>query len=124
MRGAETEPQSHDRDALHEHIRMCSSVGGVGETKAFEGASELLKVLSAPVRLAIVVELAEGPRAVHELVGRLEMSQPLISQHLRVLRGARLVTVERQGREAVYALADQHVAHIVADTVHHTKEQP
>jgi DNA-binding transcriptional ArsR family regulator len=58
------------------------------------------------------------------LVGRLEMSQPLISQHLRVLRGARLVTVERQGREAVYALADQHVAHIVADTVHHTKEQP
>jgi DNA-binding transcriptional ArsR family regulator len=94
------------------------------KTKAFEGASELLKMLSAPARLAIVVELAEGPRVVHELVDRLEMSQPLISQHLRVLRGARLVTVERHGREAVYALVDQHVAHIVADTVHHTKEQP
>lgn len=94
------------------------------KTKVFEGASELLKVLSAPVRLAIVVELAERPRAVHELVDRLEMSQPLISQHLRILRGARLVTVERQGREAVYALVDQHVAHIVADAVHHTKEQP
>jgi DNA-binding transcriptional ArsR family regulator len=94
------------------------------KTKAFEGASGLLKVLSAPARLAIVVELAEGPRVVHELVDRLEMSQPLISQHLRVLRGARLVTVERQGREAVYALVDHHVAHIVAHAVQHTKEQP
>ena len=93
-------------------------------TKTYESAGELLKVLSAPARLAIVVELADGPRVVHELVDRLEMSQPLVSQHLRILRAARLVSVERQGREAVYALVDQHVAHIVADAVHHSKEQP
>jgi ArsR family transcriptional regulator, zinc-responsive transcriptional repressor len=93
-------------------------------TKTYEGAGELLKVLSAPARLAIVVELADGPRVVHELVDRLEMSQPLVSQHLRILRAARLVSVERQGREAVYALVDQHVAHIVVDAVHHSKEQP
>src|ERR1700674_6010173 len=92
-------------------------------TKTYESAGELLKVLSAPARLAIVVELAEGPRVVRALVDRLEMSQPLVSQHLRVLRAARLVSVERQGREAVYALVDQHVAHIVADAVHHSKEQ-
>jgi hypothetical protein len=41
-----------------------------------------------------------------------------------VLRGARLVGVERHGREAVYSLVDQHVAHIVADAVHHSKEEP
>lgn len=93
-------------------------------TKQYEAASELLKVLSAPARLAIVVELAEGPRVVHQLVERLEMSQPLVSQHLRVLRAARLVAVERQGREVAYSLVDQHVAHIVADAVHHSKEQP
>jgi ArsR family transcriptional regulator, zinc-responsive transcriptional repressor len=98
--------------------------GGVSEgTKAYEAAGELLKVLSAPARLAIVVELAEQPRFVHELVDRLEMSQPLVSQHLRVLRGARLVGVERRGREAVYSLADQHVGHIVADAVQHSKEE-
>jgi ArsR family transcriptional regulator, zinc-responsive transcriptional repressor len=96
----------------------------VSVTKAYEAAGELLKVLSAPARLAIVVELAEGPRFVHELVERLEISQPLVSQHLRVLRDARLVGVERRGREAVYALADQHVAHIVADAVRHTEEEP
>ncbi len=93
-------------------------------TQAYEAAGELLKVLSAPARLAIVVELAERPHVVHELVDRLEMSQPLVSQHLRILRAARLVSVERQGRSAVYSLADQHVAHIVADAVHHGQEQP
>lgn len=91
-------------------------------TKAYETAGELLKVLSAPARLAIVSELAEQPRYVHELVERLGMSQPLVSQHLRVLRGARLVGVQREGREAVYSLTDQHVAHIVADAVHHSTE--
>jgi len=92
-------------------------------TKHYAAAADLLKALSAPARLAIVVELAERPRLVNELVDRLAMSQPLVSQHLRVLRGARLVSVERQGREAVYSLVDQHVAHIVADAVHHSKEQ-
>lgn len=96
----------------------------VAATKVYEEAGELLKVLSAPARLAIVTELAEKPRLVHELVELLELSQPLVSQHLRVLRGARLVTVERHGREAVYSLADNHVAHIVSDAVQHSKEQP
>lgn len=94
------------------------------QTKAFEAAGELLKVLAAPARLAIVTELAEQPRYVHELVERLGMSQPLVSQHLRVLRGARLVAVERHGREAVYSLAGQHAARIVADAVHHSREEP
>ena len=74
----------------------CVSVSA--QTKAFEAAGELLKVLAAPARLAIVMELADQPRFVHELVERLGMSQPLVSQHLRVLRGARLVGVERHGR--------------------------
>ena len=93
------------------------------QTKAFEAAGELLRVLAAPARLAIVMELAEQPRFVHELVERLGMSQPLVSQHLRVLRGARLVGVERQGRGAVYSLTDQHVAHIVTDAVQHSGEE-
>jgi DNA-binding transcriptional ArsR family regulator len=96
----------------------------VSVTKAYEVAGELLKVLSAPARLAIVGELAEGPRCVHELVEQLGMSQPLVSQHLRVLRGARLVVAERRGRQAVYTLVDQHVGHIVADAVRHADEEP
>ena len=91
-------------------------------TQSYEAAGELLRVLGAPARLAIVTQLAERPRHVHELVEQLEMSQPLVSQHLRILRGARLVGVERHGREAVYSLIDHHVAHIVSDAVNHSKE--
>jgi DNA-binding transcriptional ArsR family regulator len=107
---------------VHPHVFIWQTVSTT--TQSYEAAGELLKVLAAPARLAIVVQLAERPRYVHELVEQLEMSQPLVSQHLRVLRGARLVGVERQGREAVYTLIDQHVAHIVADAVNHAKETP
>ena len=109
---------------MHKHMGMCLYEEVSAQTKAYEAAGELLKVLAAPARLAIVAELAEQPRFVHELVDRLGMSQPLVSQHLRVLRGARLVGVERRGREAVYFLADLHVSHIVADAVHHSREEP
>lgn len=87
-----------------------------------EAASELLKTLAAPVRLAILVELNESARCVHELVETLEVSQPLVSQHLRVLRSAGLVRSERKGREVIYSLADEHVAHIVNDAIRHTEE--
>jgi ArsR family transcriptional regulator, zinc-responsive transcriptional repressor len=108
--------------ALYKQMGMCLYVMVSAGTKAYEAAGELLKVLSAPARLAIVAELSEQPRFVHELVERLGMSQPLVSQHLRVLRGAGLVGVERHGKGATYSLADQHVAHIVADAVQHSKE--
>lgn len=117
-------PAGRAGQCLHKQICMCLYYLVSPQTRGFEAAGELLKVLAAPARLAIVTELAEQPRFVHELVARLGMSQPLVSQHLRVLRGARLVGVERRGREAVYSLADQHVAHIVADAVHHSKEEP
>ena len=109
---------------MHKQIGICLYEVVSPQTKAFEAAGDLLRVLAAPARLAIVTELAEESRFVHELVDRLGMSQPLVSQHLRVLRAARLVGVERRGREAVYSLVDQHVAHIVADAVHHSKEEP
>src|SRR5664280_988639 len=42
-------------------------------------------------------------------------AQPLVSQHLKVLRAARLVGTKSRGREVVYLLTDAHVAHIVRD---------
>lgn len=87
-----------------------------------EAASELLKALASPVRLGIVRELASGGRHVHELVAALGVSQPLVSQHLRVLRGSRIVIAHRQSREIEYVLADDHVAHIVLDAIQHAAE--
>ncbi|GAB2953969.1 hypothetical protein GCM10027280_48030 [Micromonospora polyrhachis] len=90
--------------------------------EAYEGAGELLRALSAPIRVAIVTELAQGERCVHELVEKLGAPQPLVSQHLRVLRGAGVVHGSRRGREIAYALVDEHIAHIVADAISHAGE--
>lgn len=85
-------------------------------------AAELLRALGAPHRLAMVLELADEPRCVHELVDALSISQSLASQHLRVLRSAGLVVASRRGKETLYALADDHVAHIAHDAVSHGRE--
>ncbi|MBE1604099.1 DNA-binding transcriptional ArsR family regulator [Actinopolymorpha pittospori] len=90
--------------------------------QAYEPASELFRVLSAPLRLSIIDRLTRGPAPVHELVSATGQSQPLISQHLRVLRSAKLIRVDTQGRERIYSLADEHVAHIVSDAIRHTRE--
>jgi DNA-binding transcriptional ArsR family regulator len=88
----------------------------------YEAAGELLRALAAPIRIAIVVQLGAGPRCVHELVASTGAAQPLVSQHLRVLRGAGVVTGERRGREIIYSLVDDHVGHLVADAVAHARE--
>ncbi|MGN5240715.1 MULTISPECIES: metalloregulator ArsR/SmtB family transcription factor [unclassified Rhodococcus (in: high G+C Gram-positive bacteria)] len=85
-------------------------------------AGELLRALSAPIRIAIVLQLRESARCVHELVGALGVTQPLISQHLRVLKTAGVVRGDRSGREVLYRLADEHLAHIVVDAVAHAQE--
>ena len=90
--------------------------------EAYEAAGELLRALAAPIRVAIVTELAAGERCVHELVEQLGAPQPLVSQHLRVLRGAGVVRGSRRGREIAYSLVDEHIAHIVADAVSHAGE--
>lgn len=94
----------------------------VTDSAGLDKAVELLKALAAPVRLALINELSGGPLCVHELVKRVGVSQPLTSQHLRVLRGAGLVTAGRRGREVEYALADEHVAHVVRDVLRHADE--
>lgn len=94
----------------------------VRDLSRLEPAVELLKALAAPVRLAVVAELADGPRCVHELVTSLDVSQPLVSQHLRVLRAAGVVVGGRRGREVEYALVDDHVAHVVLDVLRHADE--
>jgi ArsR family transcriptional regulator, zinc-responsive transcriptional repressor len=87
-----------------------------------DNAGELLRALAAPVRIAIVLQLRESPRCVHELVDTLGVTQPLVSQHLRILKSAGVVRGERTGREVIYELVDDHLARIVVDAVAHAEE--
>jgi ArsR family transcriptional regulator, zinc-responsive transcriptional repressor len=91
--------------------------------KVLESAGDLLRALAAPVRIAIVLQLRESSRCVHELVDALEAPQPLVSQHLRVLKAAGVVEGEKSGREVLYRLVDHHLADIVIAAVTHAAEE-
>jgi DNA-binding transcriptional ArsR family regulator len=86
-------------------------------------AGELLQALANPIRLGIIVNLLAASACVHDLVEALGVSQPLVSQHLRVLRTSGLVSASRRGKEVMYSLQDEHVGHIVQDAIRHAQER-
>jgi len=89
----------------------------------YRPVTEFFGALASPVRAAIVHLLTERPRNVSELGEALGVSQPLVSQHLRVLRETGLVTAQRNGRSTSYELADDHIAHVFLDALIHTQEK-
>lgn len=65
---------------------------------------DTFRAISDPTRRAILDALASGERAVGELGEHFPISQPALSQHLRVLRDAGLVAPRRDGRRRLYRL--------------------
>jgi DNA-binding transcriptional ArsR family regulator len=63
--------------------------------------------LGDPKRLLILYALEQGPLCVSELVDALQLTQPTVSRHLRVLRERGLVHTERRGTAIFYSLADK-----------------
>lgn len=60
--------------------------------------------LGDPTRRAIAEQLAEGPKAVGEIAATLPVSRPAVSQHLKVLKDAGLVTDRPEGTRRIYQL--------------------
>lgn len=71
---------------------------------------DALDALGDPTRRAIIACLAERPRAVGELAGELPVSRPAVSQHLKVLKGAGLITERAAGTRRIYRLNPAGVA--------------
>jgi DNA-binding transcriptional ArsR family regulator len=63
---------------------------------------ELITALADPTRRAVFEALAAGPRAVGDLAADLPVTRPAVSQHLKVLREAGLVTVRAEGTRRYY----------------------
>jgi DNA-binding transcriptional ArsR family regulator len=66
-----------------------------------------LDALGDPSRQAIIERLADGPMAVGELALELPISRPAVSQHLKVLKEAGLVTARQEGTRRRYELDPQ-----------------
>lgn len=83
--------------------------------------AETMQALAAPSRVRILSRLGVGPCSVGELARDLEIAQPAVSQQLRVLRHLGLVVGERDGRQTIYGLYDDHVRSLLAEAVSHTE---
>lgn len=68
--------------------------------------AEFCAGLADPKRLLILYSLSERPLTVSELVSTLEMGQPAVSRHLKVLRDRGMVIATRIGTSVEYRLAD------------------
>ncbi|MET0328961.1 MAG: metalloregulator ArsR/SmtB family transcription factor [Luteimonas sp.] len=84
--------------------------------------AETFKLLGDPTRLRVLLTCLDGPVAVGEIARRTGASQPLVSHHLRLLRGARLVRGERRQRQVLYEADDAHVRDMLVDMLEHAHE--
>jgi len=88
-----------------------------GQSGSFEGNFQTLaflaKALSDENRLKILLSVSNGKKSVSRIVEELELSQPLVSHHLKELRRALLVEVERNGPFVYYEISDSRTIEIV-----------
>lgn len=92
----------------------------VRPTAEIRRVAELLKQVSDPTRLQVLILLNEKERNVTELCSDLgTQSQPAVSHHLALLRHGRLIEPRRAGKHNFYALTDagRQLAHVVNSVV-------
>jgi DNA-binding transcriptional ArsR family regulator len=79
--------------------------------------TETFRLLGDPTRLRILLACLFEPKCVNDVAAEVGVSGSLTSHHLRLLRGARLVRAQRDGRQIFYSAADEHVNGMLAEMV-------
>lgn len=87
--------------------------------KQAQRASILLKQVSDPTRLQVVLMLAEGEKHVGALCEQLSQSQPAVSHHLALLRHGGIIAPRRQGKNNFYGLTEtgEELAKVVKNVI-------
>lgn len=92
------------------------------EYAVLEGAADMFRALADPARLRTLFFLSQKERSVSELAEIEDDKIGTVSARLKVLLHARLVTRRREGRLAIYAIADTHVMNLIYNAVEHASE--
>ncbi len=83
---------------------------------------DVYSAIADPTRRALLLRLAsEGERSVSELLEPLEISQPAVSKHLRILREAGLASSRKQGRRRLYAVEPDRLRQVYDWVAHFEK---
>ena len=84
--------------------------------------ADLFKVFSDTTRIKILYSLMDAPLSVGEIAETVGATQSAVSHQLRILKQARLVRFNRDGRSVIYSLADDHVHTMLAQGMTHICE--
>jgi DNA-binding transcriptional ArsR family regulator len=103
------------KDSKHQDIRV-NSDGDIAQL------ADMFRLMGDPSRLRIILTCLHDPISVTEIAEQLELSQSLVSHHLRLLRAARVVASERRGKQIFYVAADEHIQCVIEDMVAHVSE--
>ncbi|MBO8160752.1 MAG: winged helix-turn-helix transcriptional regulator [Thermosipho sp. (in: Bacteria)] len=79
----------------------------------FEEIANILKAMGHPTRLKILFFLAQKKHCVCELLSKLGINQPNLSQHLAILRNLGLIKDERNGNMVIYKLVNNRIVETV-----------
>lgn len=71
--------------------------------------AEICYGMSNPCRITILYILANGAQSVTQIAEALELPQPVISRHLKILRERGMVVAERRGTTILYTLSDKRI---------------
>jgi len=75
--------------------------------------STVFHALSDPLRMEIVTYLRQGEKCVCEIVPHLNLIQPLVSRHLKILKDAGIVRCRKDGTKRMYSIVDQRIYNVV-----------
>jgi DNA-binding transcriptional ArsR family regulator len=90
--------------------------------ESYGDLAETFRVLADSTRAKIVHLLADQPMCVCDLAQAIGVSDPAVSQHLRLLRSLRIVRGRREGKNVFYTLEDAHVRSLLAMALDHNAE--
>ena len=75
--------------------------------------STIYHALSDPIRLEIIAYLRDGEKCVCEIVPHLNLIQPLVSRHLKILKDAGIVRCRKDGTKRMYSIVDPRIYKVV-----------
>ena len=95
--------------------RVCQAIAALGDPGAVRAQADLFAVLADPTRLTLLTYIsAAGPISVSDLAAATGLHDTTVSQALRHLRAAQIVTPQRAGRIIRYKLTDHRVSALIA----------
>ncbi|GHU53943.1 transcriptional regulator [Clostridia bacterium] len=110
-----------DCELVHEDV-ICRVGKGLSSDDTLHNTAELFKVLSDPTRLKIINALLLSEMCVCDIAELMNMTQPAVSHHLKMLRQMHIVKTQREGKSIFYSIKDEHVSNMFYQGLLHAEE--